>query len=163
MFFNSSFKCRAENIIKAALAKKIKIVTAESCTGGLLSAILTEISGSSSVFERGFVTYSNLAKQQILGVYAKTLQDFGAVSSHVAREMALGALKNSDAQIAISITGIAGPNSDLSHKPVGLVYISIASSDKVLIRKFNFQGSRESVRKSSIKESLNMLENFLKL
>ncbi|HLD77121.1 MAG TPA: CinA family protein [Rickettsiales bacterium] len=161
MFFNTNLKQKAENIINLALAKKNKIVTAESCTGGLLAGLFTEISGASSVFERGFVVYSDVAKQEMLGVGAKTLQEFGAVSSQIATEMALGALEESNAQISVAITGIAGPDGGSVEKPVGLVYIAVANDSGVRVRKFNFIQERHFVRKSSIIEALNMLEKEL--
>ncbi len=115
----------AEAVLSAARKAGLKIATAESCTGGMVSAALTEIAGSSDVFERGFVTYSNEAKAQMLGVRAKTLSTYGAVSEEVAREMALGALQHSYATLAVSITGVAGPGGS-EHKPEGRVCFGVA-------------------------------------
>ena len=148
----------AQNIIKNLSERNIKIATAESCTGGALSALFTEISGSSKVFDRGFVTYSNEAKAEMLGVKFETLEEFGAVSSQVAEEMSLGALKNSQADFAIAITGIAGPKSDDTNKPVGLVYIAIASEQNNSATEFNFAGTRHDIRVQSIASALSMLE-----
>jgi PncC family amidohydrolase len=156
-YFNSSIIKKAQEIILIAAQKNLKIVTAESCTGGLLSAIFTEISGSSRVFERGFVSYSNEAKSEILGVDPKIIEEYGAVSKETAQKMAIGALKNSKAQISLAITGIAGPEGGSQEKPVGLVYIAIADENKVLARKFNFAGSRSEIRKQAIIESLNII------
>ncbi len=163
MFFYSHLTNKSKNIIDLAAQKNIKIATAESCTGGLLSALFTEISGASQVFERGFVVYANCAKEEVLGVSAKTLQEHGAVSANCAKEMAIAALNKSKANIAIAITGIAGPNGGLDNKPVGLVYIACANSitKQVQIRKFNFSGLRLQVRTSSLEEALNMIERVL--
>lgn len=162
MFFNQSLQQRAANIILKLKAKKLKIATAESCTGGLLSALFTEISGASEVFDRAFITYSNEAKNKMLGVKKDNLTKYGAVSDVVAKEMAIGALKNSNSNIAIAITGIAGPKSDDSQKPVGLVYIC-ACDDKgyEIVRKFNFgSGNRSQIRKDTIISALEMIEKW---
>lgn len=156
MLFNSSLIRSAEKILELAREKNLKISTAESCTGGLLSALLTSISGSSEIFDRGFVTYSNQAKIDMLGVKEKTLKDFGAVSFEVAQEMAIGVLKNSQADVSIAITGIAGPKSDDTEKPVGLVYIAFATKEKILVRKFNFSGNRDEVRMASAIAALEL-------
>ncbi len=127
---------------------------AESCTGGLLSALFTEIPGASKVFERGFMTYSNQAKIDLLGVKKKTLEDFGAVSAETAKEMAKGALRNSHADIAIAITGVAGPE-----EKSGLVHIAVASHTRPIVnRKFNFSGDRHEVRKASVIAALQILQ-----
>ena len=153
MFFSSDLLSQAKEILQKAEERNLKIATAESCTGGLLSALFTEIPGSSKIFERGFVTYSNQAKIDLLGVKEITLKNFGAVSSRTAEEMARGALKNSEADIAISITGVAGPE-----EKSGLVHISVASHSKPIVnRKFNFSGDRNEVRKSSVIAALQML------
>lgn len=156
--FMSNLAIQAKKILQNFEQKNFKLVTAESCTGGLLSALFTEISGSSKVFDRGFVTYSNDAKIQMIEVKKETLEKFGAVSEEVAKEMALGALKNSAADIAISITGIAGPDGGSAEKPVGLVYIACAKKNQITIRKFNFSGDRSEVRKSALIAALEMLE-----
>ena len=116
------------DLIAKATAAGAKIATAESCTGGLVAAALTDIPGSSAVFDRGFVTYSNAAKADMLGVSSATLSTFGAVSEEVAKEMSLGALHNSNATLSVSITGIAGPGGS-DHKPEGRVCFGIALSD----------------------------------
>ena len=134
------------------------LATAESCTGGLISAAITAESGSSAYFDRGFVTYSNAAKIDMLGVQAKTLDAYGAVSEQTAIEMAQGAFKNSQANIAISVTGIAGPTGGSAEKPVGLVYIGCATQDNAFAQQFNFDDmTREDVRGSTVKEALSIL------
>ena len=120
----------AEDVLKAAKAAGLMVATAESCTGGMVAAALTDIAGSSAVVERGFVTYSNTAKQQMLGVRAETLEAHGAVSEEVAREMAEGALDHSQADVAVSITGIAGPGGS-EHKPEGRVCFGLARVGRV--------------------------------
>ena len=151
-------------IIKLAsqcLERDISLVTAESCTGGLLSSLLTQEAGSSKWFDRGFVTYSNNSKIDSLGVRGETLENFGAVSQEVANEMSTGALKNSEANLGISITGIAGPAGGSLAKPVGTVYFSIANQEKVILEhKSDFKGSRETIRKESVIFVLNKLLNL---
>lgn len=137
------------------------LVTAESCTGGMISAALTDLAGSSAVFDRGFVTYSNEAKMESLGVSGKTLKEFGAVSPQVAEEMAQGALKNSNAQIAVSVTGIAGPGGGSDEKPVGRVYIGIATDKTVTVYKNNFTGDRSAVRQQTVDRALTLLSEAL--
>ena len=143
------------------LKRGILLVTAESCTGGLLSSLLTQEAGSSKWFDRGFVTYSNNSKIDSLGVQGETLENFGAVSQEVANEMSTGALKNSEANLGISITGIAGPEGGSLTKPVGTVYFSIANQEKVILEhKSDFDGSRETIRKESVLFVLNKLLNL---
>ncbi|MBY5988801.1 CinA family protein [Roseovarius atlanticus] len=120
----------AGDVLKAAKAAGLMVATAESCTGGMVAAALTDIAGSSAVVERGFVTYSNTAKRQMLGVLADTLDAHGAVSEEVAREMAEGALDHSEADVAVSITGIAGPGGS-EHKPEGRVCFGLARVGRV--------------------------------
>lgn len=157
MFFTQNLLNQAKEILAQAQQKNLKIALAESCTGGLLSALFTEISGSSKVFDRGFITYSNQAKIELLQVKSDLIDKYGAVSSEVAIAMAKGALKNSSADIALSITGIAGPDGGSEDKPVGLVYIAVASPSKTFIHKFNFCGDRAEVRKSSIIKALEII------
>lgn len=157
MFFTADLLTLAHEILQKAATKNLKIATAESCTGGLLSALFTEITGSSKVFERGFVTYSNQAKIDLLGVQESTLKNHGAVSEETAVEMTFGALKNSRADIAISITGVAGPE-----EKSGLVYIAVASHNQPLVkRRFQFSGNRHEVRKSSLIAALRIIENLI--
>jgi nicotinamide-nucleotide amidase len=151
---------RAARALLAYLrARKLKIAAAESCTGGLLTAALTEIPGSSDVVERGFVTYSNDAKRQMLGVPRRTLVKFGAVSRETALAMAKGALGRSKANLAVAITGIAGPSGGSKQKPVGLVHIAAAARrGERLHREYRFGAiGRAKVRQKSILEALTML------
>ena len=142
--------------------QKIRLVTAESCTGGMLSMMLTSVGGSSDVFERGLVTYSNEAKQELLGVPAPLFSKVGAVSAEVATAMAQGALKYATGGIAISITGIAGPGTS-EGKPVGLVYIALAWEGRpILCRRFQFSGDRGQVRMATVEQAIEMLVARLK-
>ena len=150
-----------QKLASQCLGRDILIVTAESCTGGLLSSLFTQEAGSSKWFDRGFVTYSNNSKIDSLGVREETLGNFGAVSQEVANEMSTGALKNSEANLGISITGIAGPDGGSLAKPVGTVYFSIANQKKVILEhKSDFKGSRETIRKESVLFVLNKLLNL---
>jgi nicotinamide-nucleotide amidase len=144
-------------ILDAARAKKLRISTAESCTGGLLSGCLTEVAGSSDAFDRGFITYSNDAKMAQLSVDRKTLSDFGAVSAETAIEMAEGALNASHADIAVSVTGVAGPGGGSAEKPVGLVYIAVASRDAHEVIKNTFPGDRPAIRIATVAAALDAL------
>lgn len=135
--------------------KGLKIATAESCTGGLVAASLTAIAGSSDVFERGWVTYSNQAKSESLGVAAELIADQGAVSAEVAEAMARGALRRSQADVAVSITGIAGPGGGSVEKPVGLVFIGLARKDGwSQVERCVFPGNRDTVRAHSVTRAL---------
>lgn len=126
-----------------------RITTAESCTGGSVSKMITDISGASAVFDMGVTTYSNESKVKLLGVSPETLEKYGAVSEQTAKEMAAGALKLAGSNIAVSVTGIAGPNSDGSRKAVGTVCIGIATAEKCYATTFLFSGSRSEIRKLS--------------
>jgi len=160
--FSADLLVRAERLLAGARAKGLKIATAESCTGGLVAGLLTEIAGSSDVFERGFVSYSNQAKQQLLGVPADLLARHGAVSAEVARAMAQGALEHSQAELAVAITGIAGPGGGSPDKPVGLVHIAAARGDKLVHRECRFGDiGRSQVRLASIETAIGMLEGLL--
>lgn len=130
------------------------LVTAESCTGGWAAQVVTSVAGSSAWFERGFVTYSNAAKRDALGVRQETLQRHGAVSEQTAREMALGALARSEGTVSLSITGIAGPGGGTRDKPVGTVCFAWAHGSAVQTRTCRFDGDRESVRRQSVIHAL---------
>lgn len=142
--------------------KNIKIATAESCTGGLLAHILTNISGSSEYFERGVITYSNKAKKELLNVSETILKKYGAVSKEVATEMAKGILKKSKVDIGISSTGIAGPAGGSKEKPVGLVYIGVSTSNKTIVKKFIFNGDRLENKENTVNNALKMILETLK-
>lgn len=154
----------ARRALDACRARGLKIALAESCTGGLIAAALTEIPGSSDVFERGFVTYSNEAKQEMLGVPGDLVAVHGAVSSQVAEAMALGALDRSRAQIALSVTGIAGPGGGSAQKPVGLVHFGLARFERPTLlveKRFSTPGDpvppRERIRRQAAMTGLDLL------
>ena len=151
-----------ERLLAAARAKGVLIATAESCTGGMVSAAITDVPGSSDIFERGFVTYSNAAKETMLGVRAETLATHGAVSEEVAREMAEGALAHSRASLAVAITGIAGPGGS-EHKPEGRVCFALARKGQPTVtqtREFGAPG-RATVRARSTEHALDLLLSSL--
>ena len=150
----------ARQIGEALKARGLRLATAESCTGGWAAMALTAIPGSSDWFERGYVTYSNAAKREDLGVAEETLRRHGAVSEEVAREMAAGALQRARAQVALAITGIAGPTGGTKDKPVGLVCFAWALGSKMTSQTRRFDGDRESVRRQSV---LHALERVLEL
>ena len=152
----------ARALLDLCRQKQLKLATAESCTGGLLTATLTDIPGSSDVFDRGFVTYSNAAKRAVLGVPTTTLDRCGAVSRETAEAMATGTLAHAPVDLAVSITGIAGPGGGTAQKPVGLVHFAVASRSGKLIhqeRRFGDIG-RGSVRHASVVEALAMLRDL---
>lgn len=157
MFSDPALYAQVDEVSELLLNQRKKLVTAESCTGGLISALITERAGSSSIFERGYVTYCNAAKQTLLGVPLSILETQGAVSAACAEAMAMGALKNSRAQIAVSVTGIAGPGGATAVKPVGLVYIAVAREGHCASREFTFSGSRQDIRRESCREALSFL------
>ncbi|HAY07223.1 MAG TPA: CinA family protein [Hyphomonas sp.] len=147
-------------ILDDAEQARLKIAAAESCTGGLVAALLTEIPGSSSVFERGFVTYSNKAKEEMLGVPGDVLADYGAVSEPVARMMAEGALQNSRANIAVGITGVAGPGGGTKMKPVGLVHIACARENRAVVHEMLQLGDigRSAIRMEAVETALKLIQ-----
>jgi len=149
---------KIERLFGICREKGVKIATAESCTGGLVSAALTDVSGSSDVFECGFVTYSNKSKADLLGIPKELIDEKGAVSFEVAVSMAHGALNGTQANLSIAITGVAGPNGT-EEKPVGLVYISskYSLSDNLIKEKHLFSGSRDEIRKSAVNAAVDML------
>ena len=148
----------ADVILDLARAKGFRIATAESCTGGLIVAALTDIAGSSDVVDRGFVTYSNAAKTQMLGVRPETLSAYGAVSEEVAAEMASGALDRSDASLAVAVTGIAGPGGS-EHKPEGRVCFGLASARGVMTETVEFGAiGRGAVRAATVAHALALLQ-----
>ena len=158
--FAPDLLARAEKLLADARAKGLKIATAESCTGGLIAGLLTEIPGSSDVVERGFVTYSNRAKEEMLGVPAALLRQHGAVSEAVARVMAEGAIRNSTAQLSVAVTGIAGPGGGSDDKPVGLVHIAVARAGEATQHRACRFGDigRSTVRIKSVESALEMLQ-----
>jgi nicotinamide-nucleotide amidase len=149
-------------VLDACRARGLKVAPAESCSGGLVAGALTDIAGSSDVFDRGFVTYSNEAKQQMLGVPASTLNEHGAVSRQTAEAMARGALGRANADIVVAITGIAGPGGGSADKPVGLVHFAAASRGGKLTHVEMRYGDigRIGVRRLSVLQALMMLKNL---
>ena len=147
-----------QDVFDALASRKIMLATAESCTGGMIAAAITDIAGSSTIFDRGFVTYSNEAKIAMLGVSMETLDRYGAVSEQTALEMASGALEHSDAGIAVSVTGIAGPGGGSAEKPVGLVWFGIAGlglPPAAQMRRFD--GDRDAIRAAAVRTALELV------
>jgi nicotinamide-nucleotide amidase len=148
-------------LVRSLREKGWKIATAESCTGGLVAAAITDVAGSSDVFDRGFVTYSNAAKTEMLGVPAELIAEHGAVSREVAQAMADGALKHSNADVAVAITGIAGPSGGSEEKPVGLVYIAEATRNPmvatVLFELRCGDLGRDAVRQAAVRQALQLV------
>jgi nicotinamide-nucleotide amidase len=138
-----------------------RMATAESCTGGLIAASCTELSGSSAWFDRGFVTYSNAAKTELLGVDPQLIETHGAVSEAVARAMVVGALDRSAAQVAVAVTGVAGPTGGSADKPVGTVWFGLAVPGQVITQRCLFLGDRAAVRAATVEHSLRRLYQLL--
>jgi nicotinamide-nucleotide amidase len=155
----SDARALSRSLLDLCRMRKLTIATAESCTGGLVAGALTDIPGSSDVIDRGFVTYSNHAKRSMLGVKATTLATFGAVSKETATQMAIGALEKAGVDLAVSITGIAGPGGATPGKPVGLVHFAVAARDGRIIHREQRFGAvgRTAVRQRSVVEALRML------
>ena len=152
----------AINLIEICKQKNLKIGTAESCTGGLLSSTITSVSGSSKVFTMGLVTYSNQSKTSILKVPQKIIKKYGAVSVQCCLAMVNNLSKISKSKVCISITGVAGPKGGSKQKPVGLVYIGIKVGKKIVINKFNFKNKgRTYIQRQTVKKSLNLLSRLI--
>jgi len=141
---------QVQQLAKQLMLRQQKVCTAESCTGGLIAKTFTDLAGSSDWFERGFVTYSNAAKNEMLGVPASIIEDYGAVSEPVATAMACGALDRSHADFAVAVTGVAGPDGGSDDKPVGTVWIAVASADELIANRFHFSGDREAIREATL-------------
>ena len=159
-FFSDELLGAAEGLLDSCRAKGLRLTMAESCTGGLVAALLTEIPGSSDVVGRGFVTYSNEAKQELLGVSPETLAAHGAVSGETAREMARGALARAgpDADLAVAVTGVAGPGGGSAEKPVGTVWLAVASTGgETVSSKHNLGGDRAQIRRAAVECTVAML------
>lgn len=147
-----------KTLITNCRKQKIKIATAESCTGGLIAACLTSLSGSSDVFERGFNTYSNNSKVEMLNVPMDMIIEYGAVSEPVSIAMSKGALENAPVQLTVSVTGIAGPSGGSIEKPVGTVYIASVRAEKPTVKeRYIFQGNRDEIRIATIREAIKMM------
>jgi nicotinamide-nucleotide amidase len=148
----------SETVLGACREAQLKLATAESCTGGMVAAALTDIAGSSDVVERGFVTYSNEAKTELLGVPGELIAAHGAVSAQVATAMVQGALARAPIDLAVSITGIAGPGGATKGKPVGLVYFGVArKGGAARVERHNYQGDRASIRAAATERALELL------
>lgn len=146
-----------EKIVHLLKEKGYTITTAESCTGGLLAGRILNVSGASEVYNEGHITYSNEAKERLLGVNTDTLKVCGAVSAQTATEMALGAAKVANANVGLSTTGIAGPGGGTKEKPVGLVYVGCAINGEVVVEECHFRGTREEVRNAAVESVLQLL------
>ncbi len=161
--FDQSLQMLAHLTLDEARQKRLRIAAAESCTGGLIAALLTDIPGSSDVFERGFVVYSNRSKEEMLGVPGDLIADTGAVSEPVARMMAEGALAESRANLAVAVTGVAGPGGGSALKPVGLVHLAVARENKPIFHQAMRFGDlgRSEVRRLTVIEALEMLRKMM--
>jgi nicotinamide-nucleotide amidase len=145
-------------LVRILTDKELMLATAESCTGGLVAAAITDIAGSSAVLDRGFVTYSNTAKAELLGVPAGLISEHGAVSAEVARAMAEGALRNSHARIAVAVTGVAGPGGGTDLKPIGLVHFACATAEKTVhIEKRFGELGRNGIRAAAVETALQLI------
>jgi len=161
--FDPAMRAQSENLLQALRDAKLKIATAESCTGGLIAGLLTEIAGSSDVVDRGFVTYSNEAKNECLGVPLDLIETHGAVSEEVACAMAKGAVHRSRASIAVAVTGVAGPGGGSDEKPVGLVHVAVARSGGQVAHKRLLLGDigRAQVREATVREAFSLVASSI--
>lgn len=150
-----------KNLIEQLVKSGKTLATAESCTGGLIGKLLTDVSGSSAAFLGGIISYSNEVKNEVLGVPQKLLDIYGAVSAQVAKAMAEGAKRVIGADLAISVTGIAGPKSDNTNKPVGLVYIALTDGVTTEVQEYHFSGDRQQIRNATARTALNNAAMFL--
>ena len=150
-----------EKIVLGLKEKGYTVTTAESCTGGLLAGRILNVSGASEVYNEGYITYSNEAKERILGVKHETLEAFGAVSKETAGEMAAGAAKAANANVGLSTTGIAGPGGGTPEKPVGLIYIGCFYNGEIEVRELRLQGTREENRNATVEASLEQLFDIM--
>lgn len=157
MHTDASLEQLAEHLAQALQQRGWLLATAESCTGGWVGQTVTAIAGSSEWFERGFITYSNIAKQEMLGVQAETLARHGAVSEQTVLEMAAGALQHSHAHVSVAISGVAGPTGGSASRPVGTVWLAWALPDSVMAKPYHFSGDREAVRHASVAAALQGL------
>jgi nicotinamide-nucleotide amidase len=160
--FPSALLRLAEVVLADAREQKLRIATAESCTGGLIGALLTEVPGSSDVFDRGFITYSNRAKSDLLGVPGDLIADMGAVSEAVVRAMAEGAVENSNAHMAVAVTGVAGPGGGTAMKPIGLVHIAACRQRRSILHEAHRFGDigRSEIRMKTVEAALELLQRL---
>lgn len=150
-------KSLEESVVELLAQKKMTVTTAESCTGGLIAGTLVNVAGASDVLNEGYVTYSNEAKERLVGVKHETLEEYGAVSEQIAREMAEGAARAAKADAALSATGIAGPGGGTEEKPVGLVYIGCYVNGETTVKECRFEGSRMENRLHTVETALQLL------
>ena len=150
-----------KSVVDLAMANKLTITCAESCTGGMLSARLVNVPGISEIYKSGVVTYSNKAKRKLIGVKKLTLKEFGAVSDKTAKEMAKGAILTTGSDVAVSITGIAGPDGGTREKPVGLVYIAVSVKGAMRVEEYHFTGNRMKIRESAVVAALTLLRTSI--
>ena len=151
-----------DKVIELLMEHHLTITTAESCTGGLIAATLVNVPGVSGQFEEGYITYSNEAKEKLLGVSHETLEKYGAVSSQTAEEMAKGAKEAAHADISIISTGIAGPDGGTKEKPVGLVYLACSLGEETEVERHIFSGDRQEVRQASVRAALALVEKTIR-
>ena len=156
-----STRALCERLAQALQARGWMLATAESCTGGMIAAACTDLSGSSNWFERGFVTYSDAAKTELLGVDPALIAQHGAVSEQVARAMAFGAVRHSKAQVSVAVTGVAGPTGGTPHKPVGLVWFGFQVDGQLSSETLTFPGDRAAVRTATVEHALQRLLDLL--
>jgi nicotinamide-nucleotide amidase len=154
---NKDSAALVQQVADRLLKHRQKVCTAESCTGGLIAKTFTDLAGSSDWFERGFVTYSNQAKNEMLAVPASLIEDYGAVSEAVATAMASGALRHSRADFSIAVTGVAGPGGGSDEKPVGTVWIALASANELVAKRYQFDGDRQAIREASLISAIEAL------
>jgi nicotinamide-nucleotide amidase len=154
---NNDSVALVQELADRLLKQQHKVCTAESCTGGLIAKTLTDLTGSSDWFERGFVTYSNQAKNEMLAVPESLIEDYGAVSEAVATAIASGALRHSRADFSIAVTGVAGPGGGSDDKPVGTVWIASASAEQIIARRYQFDGDRQAVRVATMQTAIELL------
>ena len=150
-----------DKVVAKLLEKGYTVSTAESCTGGLLAGTILNVSGASGVYNEGYITYSNEAKERLVGVTHQTLEQYGAVRSQTAKEMAEGAAKAAQAEIGLSTTGIAGPSGGTPEKPVGLIYIGCHVNGETYVKECRFQGNREENRNAAVEAVLELLYELL--
>ena len=159
----NELKAKIADLADVLKDRNLKLTTAESCTGGMIAAALTELPGASDWFDRGFVTYNNTAKHEMLGVSQSILEKYGAVSNDCVAQMVVGALKNSNAQVAVAVSGIAGPGGEEPGKPVGTVFLGWGLKDEMPnIIRFHCEGDRQQVREQCVEEAVNGLLDLLK-
>ena len=154
---NNDSAALVQQLATRLLEQRQKVCTAESCTGGLIAKTFTDQAGSSDWFDRGFVTYSNQAKSEMLAVPPAVIEDYGAVSEAVASAMASGALRHSEAGFAIAVTGVAGPAGGSDEKPVGTVWIALASANEMVAKRYQFDGDRQAIREASLISAIEAL------